>query len=692
MWNPQLIPGLGQTWRRPDILSGHMSRPLVLVPFLLLLTSSSLAHEALQRAACEGHVDEVTRLLAQPEVLGAIDAYEPHPALRIPVNPLGCAAMNGQDAVVKLLLEKGAAPGSLPEDGSSWGVMDALVLQRSRPRLNATLTVVLEHLRQKGLPLQKVGRYWMGLLLHPKRPWETGVIYEPTDDEALSTAKLLLDAGAKAEGGAVAVAAAHGFQKTLTLLLDAGGPPRDAVKASARRAQPEMLALALSRAPTESRAALAQAGLEELGDGPADRLTGILKQLVAAGGRIEETWCVAHASESVLGWMLEHGCTANMTASGDSMLQDAAEGPHAEQNVALLVARGADVKPWSRAILREVLEKNRPLPSFFGEWLSRAEELGLTQKDRDDLLTTAIYRNNVPAVRRLIALGANPLVRDSFDKQTLIDKARQRKLPEVVDALLDFFKPAGSTGENIELVLLLGGGATSAAEARSLVESWKFGAFTAPERRASQHELVKFTEGFPRGIDSGTVEGLKPGFHVVALGVCQPDEAEARLKALRGFMPGAYSRKVRVPKAWHGQCPQVGELVASASQAAPSGETLTLSAWRADEAWSGLLFVASTQKTGGSPLHLEVLPGMLRAHESDMVQTCNAEVTAGEVSPGQKGLRWKVRCESGTHYNCTYDNVTEAGAVGLGPAGLVTVRPTKPFYEGRRYSYCNTGE
>lgn len=246
-----------------------MMRPFLLALFLTLIAPASFAHEALQRAACEGRVDEVARLLEQPEVLREIDVYAPNPPLHIQVNPFGCAAMKGHDAVVKLLLEKGASLEARPADDDRWwSIMDALVLQRSRPALNATLGVVLEYTRQNRPPDKRVGGNWMALLLHPRRPWDSGGEYAPTDEEAASTAKVLLDAGAKPGSSSVGSAAWQGWTKTLTLLLDAGGPLKDAVQDSAYHAQPATLALALSRVPTEERAALAQAALERF---PGDR-------------------------------------------------------------------------------------------------------------------------------------------------------------------------------------------------------------------------------------------------------------------------------------------------------------------------------------------------------------------------------------------------------------------------------------
>jgi len=58
------------------------------------------------------------------------------------------------------------------------------------------------------------------------------------------------------------------------------------------------------------------------------------------------------------------------------------------------------------------------------------------------------------------------------------------------------------------------------------------------------------TRGFPKVVDSATVEGLKPGFHVVVLAVPKGEaEATRMAEAWQTARPGAYAREVRVAHA-----------------------------------------------------------------------------------------------------------------------------------------------
>ena len=86
--------------------------------------------------------------------------------------------------------------------------------------------------------------------------------------------------------------------------------------------------------------------------------------------------------------------------------------------------------------------------------------------------------------------------------------------------------------------VIWGGGATreAADEAKS---AW--------EESASRWDFVALAPGFPQVVKSDTLEGLKPGFFVVLLGVCigTPDKAVDVLDALE---PAIYTRTVKWSK------------------------------------------------------------------------------------------------------------------------------------------------
>jgi hypothetical protein len=64
-------------------------------------------------------------------------------------------------------------------------------------------------------------------------------------------------------------------------------------------------------------------------------------------------------------------------------------------------------------------------------------------------------------------------------------------------------------------------------------------------------EYYTLAEGFPRILESKTVPGLKPGFFIVALGVCPAPEATALLDTFKAFTPSVYAR----PVTWEEKAP-----------------------------------------------------------------------------------------------------------------------------------------
>lgn len=60
--------------------------------------------------------------------------------------------------------------------------------------------------------------------------------------------------------------------------------------------------------------------------------------------------------------------------------------------------------------------------------------------------------------------------------------------------------------------------------------------------------FMTFAPGYPKVVASADVQGMKPGFHVVILGVC-PQGAAAELAIVKAFSGAAYAREVSVPAA-----------------------------------------------------------------------------------------------------------------------------------------------
>jgi hypothetical protein len=94
-------------------------------------------------------------------------------------------------------------------------------------------------------------------------------------------------------------------------------------------------------------------------------------------------------------------------------------------------------------------------------------------------------------------------------------------------------------------VLVLGGGKTP-EEAEAWMKRWRS---AEPVLR----QLVVFAEGYPRVLQSATVEGLKPGFHIVVLGFCGAAEREVPHKLIKSFFPGTYAKAVKGQEA---ACPE----------------------------------------------------------------------------------------------------------------------------------------
>lgn len=93
--------------------------------------------------------------------------------------------------------------------------------------------------------------------------------------------------------------------------------------------------------------------------------------------------------------------------------------------------------------------------------------------------------------------------------------------------------------------LIWGGGATPDAAATALKN---FNDTTEAK------ELFEFIAGYPKIVESASIAGLKPGFHVVLLGVCGADESQLALAAFKSLQPHVYARPVQITER---NCPKL---------------------------------------------------------------------------------------------------------------------------------------
>jgi hypothetical protein len=92
---------------------------------------------------------------------------------------------------------------------------------------------------------------------------------------------------------------------------------------------------------------------------------------------------------------------------------------------------------------------------------------------------------------------------------------------------------------NVEAQVLIWGGGRTPEEGRKALERFE-------AERAGLEAILSLGEGYPRVIASDTLPGLKPGFHVVLLGACKPEEAQEPLETLQSFKQGVYARAVKL--------------------------------------------------------------------------------------------------------------------------------------------------
>jgi ankyrin repeat protein len=128
----------------------------------------------------------------------------------------------------------------------------------------------------------------------------------------------------------------------------------------------------------------------------------------------------------------------------------------------------------------------------------------------------------------------------------------------------------------LTLALLLAGPASAAP-----LEALIWGAEpTAEAARARVPEVAKqlqaagltFPEGFPLAIRSDNVSGLKPGFEIIILGYCSPEQSRSVLQAAKAVQAGTYVRKVDVTPAGP-SCPSLTSSTTAPAVAKPEPQS-----------------------------------------------------------------------------------------------------------------------
>jgi hypothetical protein len=97
-------------------------------------------------------------------------------------------------------------------------------------------------------------------------------------------------------------------------------------------------------------------------------------------------------------------------------------------------------------------------------------------------------------------------------------------------------------------VIIWGGGKTP-EEASKALERFQ-------AEREGLEAILTPGEGYPRVVASDTLPGLNPGFHVVVLGACTPEQAKEPLESLQAFKAGVYARAVKMALGT-GSCPKL---------------------------------------------------------------------------------------------------------------------------------------
>jgi ankyrin repeat protein len=205
-------------------------------------------------------------------------------------------------------------------------------------------------------------------------------------------------------------------------------------------------------------------------------------------------------------------------------------------------------------------------------------------------LMLAAVGGHTKVLKELLARGADVSLKDSAGRtaRQLADEERQ------MEALAVLVAHAGEKATDLDsgMDVIIWGGGKRPAEAQKWLEGWKAEA-------ADYREWVKLAEGYPSVVESATVAGLKPGFHVALLGVCSPAQTRHALGVLKAFYPGVYAR--RVTATLKPACPlssEQWERVAQQSLSTPEGHVLTISEMRQKSTDASRFLVALRRATG----------------------------------------------------------------------------------------------
>lgn len=145
--------------------------------------------------------------------------------------------------------------------------------------------------------------------------------------------------------------------------------------------------------------------------------------------------------------------------------------------------------------------------------------------------------------------------------------------------------------------LIWGGGATPEVGAAAM---------TSFDAAAAQVKaLLDFSPGYPKLVESASVAGLKPGFHVVLLGLCAADDALMPLGLLKSVEPKAYARPVQLDGAASCPKPTKGWTVKHALAVPADGNTLSVQVVLGEGGTWRIL--ASLRDTGGEWLDFKAL-------------------------------------------------------------------------------------
>src|SRR5690349_20739583 len=106
----------------------------------------------------------------------------------------------------------------------------------------------------------------------------------------------------------------------------------------------------------------------------------------------------------------------------------------------------------------------------------------------------------------------------------------------VLIALLVAAAPVQPAAAN---AIIWAGGKTR-EEAQARLDGW-------PKDEARWSQSVRLKAGFPKLVASDALPGLKPGFHVVLLGICNAEQARARTRTLKELYPEVYWRPLTGP-------------------------------------------------------------------------------------------------------------------------------------------------